>query len=157
MESGSNPADEGSRGVNAKDFIWKLQLVRGPEFWWQTEDRWSQQRSCENEIQVSSLEVKKVTANTKVIEEYRSMLSRFERFCNWQALRMELCSVWNTNGFKDEHQHRKRSCKTESCPAAGIVVQDLGQAEVEILKVLKRDALDKEDLERMSSPERRRA
>ena len=36
-----------------------------------------------------------------------------------------------------------RSCKTESCPAAGIMVQDLEQAEVEILEIVQRDAFDK--------------
>jgi len=31
VESGSNPADEGSRGVNAKEFMRKSQWIRGPE------------------------------------------------------------------------------------------------------------------------------
>ena len=82
VESGSNPADKGSRGVNANDFIRKSQWIRGPEFLWQTEDHWPRQGSYENEIQESSSEVRKVTANTTVIEKYGSMLSRFERFSN---------------------------------------------------------------------------
>ncbi|XP_068742033.1 uncharacterized protein [Montipora capricornis] len=61
VESGSNPADEGSRGVNAKEFIRKSQWIRGPEFLWQTEDHWPRQGSYENEIQESSPEVRKVT------------------------------------------------------------------------------------------------
>ena len=36
------------------------------------------------------------------------------------------------------------SCKTESYLAAGIMVQDQEQAEVEILKIVQRDAFDKE-------------
>ena len=51
VESESNPADEGSRGVNAKDFIRKSQWIRGPEFLWQTGDHWPRQGSYENEIQ----------------------------------------------------------------------------------------------------------
>ena len=39
VESGSNLADEGSRGVNAKEFMRKLQWIGGPEFLWQTEDQ----------------------------------------------------------------------------------------------------------------------
>ena len=87
VESGCNPADEGSRGVNAKEFIRKSQWIRGPEFLWKTEDHWPRQGSYENEIQESSPEVREVTANTTVIEEYGSMLSRFERFSNWQGLK----------------------------------------------------------------------
>lgn len=67
VESGSNPADEGSRGVNAKEFMQKSQWIRGPEFLWQTEDQWPRQGSYENEVQESSPEVRKVTANTTVI------------------------------------------------------------------------------------------
>ena len=64
VESGSNTADEGSRGVNAKEFIQKSQWIRGPEFLWQTEDQWPRQGLYENEVQESSPEVRNVTANT---------------------------------------------------------------------------------------------
>ena len=158
VESGSNPADEGSRGVNAKDFIRKSQWIRGPEFLWQTEDHWPRQGSYENEIQESSPEVKKVTANTTVIEEYGSMLSRFERFSNWQRLktavalcmnykrrlRMSVSTADKKTPVDESPRINGRSCKTESCPAAGIMVQDLEQAEVEILKIIQRDAFGKE-------------
>ncbi|KAK2564378.1 hypothetical protein P5673_011803 [Acropora cervicornis] len=158
VESESNPADEGSRGVNAKDFIRKSQWIRGPEFLWQTEDHWPRQGSYENEIQESCPEVKKVTANTTVIEEYGSMLSRFERFSSWQRLKtaVALCMEYKRRLRKsistadektpvDESSRiNGRSCKTESYLAAGIMVQDLEQAEVEILKIVQRDAFDKE-------------
>ena len=55
------------------NFIRKLQWIRGSEFLWQTEDHWPRQGSYENEIQESCPEVKKVTANTTVIEENGSM------------------------------------------------------------------------------------
>ena len=158
VESGSNPADEGSRGVNAKEFIRKLQWIRGPEFLWKTEDHWPRQGSYENEIQESSPEVRKVTANTTVIEEYGSMLSRFERFSNWQGLktavalhmeykrrlRMSINTADEKTPVDESPRINGRSCKTESCPAAAIMVQDLEQAEVEILKIIQRDAFDKE-------------
>ena len=157
VESGSNPADEGSRGVNAKEFMRKSQWIRGPEFLWQTEDQWPRQSSYENEIQESSPEVRKVTANTTVIEEHESMLSRFERFSNWQRLKtaVALCMEYkrrlrmsiNTadrNLPVDEGpQINGRRRKAESCPAR-IMVQDLEQAEVEILKLVQTNAFDKE-------------
>ena len=58
VESESNAADEGSRGVNAKDFIGKSRWIRCPEFLWQTEDHWPRQGSYENEIQENCPEVK---------------------------------------------------------------------------------------------------
>ena len=134
VESESNPADEGSRGVNAKEFMRGSQWIRGPEFLWQTEDQWPPQDSYENEIQESSPEVRKVTTNTTVIKEHGSMLSRFERFSNWQRLKtaVALCMEY------------KRSRKVKGCPATRIMVQDLQQAEIEILKLVQTNAFDKE-------------
>ena len=90
LESEANPADEGSKRVNAKDFIRKPQWIKGPEFLWQREDHWPRRGSYENEIQESSPEVRKVTANTTVTEEYASMLSRFERFWLGLLLHVEI-------------------------------------------------------------------
>ena len=64
--------------MNAKEFIQKSQLVKGPDFLWHTEYRCPQQDSYENEVDLNSPDVKKVTANATVIEERESMLSRFE-------------------------------------------------------------------------------
>ena len=119
---------------------------------------WPRQGSYENEIQESSPEVKKVRANTTIIEEHGSMLSRFERFSNWQGLRTAaaLCMEYKRRlrmsiGTADEKTPvdesspiNGRSCKSESYPTAGIMVQDLEQAEVEIFKNVQRDAFDKE-------------
>ena len=158
MESGSNPADEGSRGVNAKEFMRKSQWIRGPEFLWQTEDQWPRQGLYENEIQKSCPEVRKVTANTTVIEEHESMLSRFKRFSNWQRLKtaVALCREYKRRLKMSINTADKNlpvdegppiigwSCKAESCPATRITVQDLEQAEVEILKLVQTNAFDKE-------------
>ena len=157
-ESGSNLADEGSRGVNAKEFMRKSQWIRVPESLWQTEDQWPRQGSYENEIQESFPEVRKITANTTVIEEHESMLSRFVRFSNWQRLKtvVALCIEYkwrlrmgiNTadrNLPVDEGpQVNGQRRKAESCPATCIMVQDQEQAEVEILKLVQTNAFGKE-------------
>ena len=143
VESGSNPADEGSRGMNAKEFMRRSQWIRGPEFLWQTEDQWPRQSSYENDIQESSLEVRKVTANSTVIEQHESMRSRFERFSYWQRLktavalcmeykrrlRMSITADWNPP-VDEGPQINGRSRRAENCPATHIMVQDLEQAEV---------------------------
>ena len=158
VESGSNPADKGSMGVNAKEFMRKSQWIRGPDFLWQTEDQWLRHGSYQNEIQESSPEVRKVTANATVMEEHKGMLSRFERFSNRQRLKtaVALCMKYkrrlrmsiNTadrNLPVDEGpQINGRSRKVEGCPATRIMVQDLEQADVEILKLVQTSAFDKE-------------
>ena len=73
--------------MNAKEFIQKSQWIMGPVFLWHTEYRWPQQDSYENEIDLNSPDVRKVTAKATVIEEHESMLSRFERFSKWQVLK----------------------------------------------------------------------
>jgi len=87
VESGSNPADEASRGMNAKEFMQKPQWIKGPDFLWQTEDHWPQQDSYKNEVDHNSPDIRKVTANTKAIEEHENMLSRFVRFSKCQVLK----------------------------------------------------------------------
>ncbi|XP_073237544.1 uncharacterized protein [Porites lutea] len=87
VESGSNPADEASRGMNTKEFMQRSQWIKGPDFLWQTEDHWPQQDSYENEVDHNSPDVKRVTANATVIEEHENMLSRFKRFSKWQVLK----------------------------------------------------------------------
>ena len=94
VESGSNPADEASRGMNAKEIMQKSQWINVLS--WQTEDHWPQQDSYENEVDHISPDVRKVTANETVIEQHEKMLSRFERFSKWQVLTEPW--VWKSPG-----------------------------------------------------------
>ena len=87
MESGSNTADEASRGMNAREFMQKSQWIKGPDFLWQAEDHWPQQDSYENEVDHNSPDVRKVTANVTVLEDHKNMSSRFERFSKWQVIK----------------------------------------------------------------------
>ena len=86
------------------------------------------------------------------------MISRFERFSNWQRLKttVALCMEYkrrlkmsiNTadrNLSVDEGPPiYGPSRKAESCPATRIMVQDLEQAEVEIFKLVQANTFDKE-------------
>ena len=106
-----------------------------PEFLWQREDQWPQQGSYEDEVKESSPDVKRITTNTTVIEEQGNMLSRFERFSNWQGLKtaIALCMEYkrrlrmsiNTadgNPLVDQGpQINRHSCKAKS----RIMVKDL--------------------------------
>ena len=161
VESGSNPADEALRGMNAKEFMQKSKWIKGPDLLWQTEDHWPQQdstRQDENEVDHNSPDVKKVTANATVIEKHENTLSRFERFSKWQVLK---AAVAVCMGYKrrlrmrvskadkgllavDGPQVNGRSHECESCPATSFMVRDLEQVETEILKLVQANYFEKE-------------
>ena len=158
VQSGSNPADEASRAMNAKEFMQKSQWIKGPDFLWWTEGHWAQQDSYENEVDHNSPDVRKVTANATVIEEHENMLSRFESFSKWRVLKaaVAICMEYKRRlkmrvGIADKgplavdgpHVNgRSREC--ESPPATSLTVRDLEQAETEILKLVKMNYFDKE-------------
>ena len=112
-------------------------------------------------MQDSSPEARKVTTNNTVIKEHGSMLSRFQRVSNWQKLKtaVTICmeykrrlrmsiSTANTNLPVDEgpqiNGRSRKARKARSFPATHIMVQDLEQAEVEILKHVQTNTFDKE-------------
>ena len=158
VESGSNPADEASRGMNAKEFMQRSQWIKGPDFLWQTEDHWPQQDSYEKEVDHNSPDVKGVTANATVIEEHENMLSRFKGFSKWQVLKgaVALCMEYKRRlkmrasktdkrpVTVDGPQVNGRSRECEGCPATSFMVRDLEQAETEILKLVQANYFDKE-------------
>ena len=113
VESGSNPADEASRGMNAKEFMQRSQWIKGPDFLWQTEDHWPQQDSYEKEVDHNSPDVKGVTANATVIEEHENMLSRFKGFSKWQVLKgaVALCMEY-------KRRLKMRASKADKRPVA---------------------------------------
>ncbi|XP_015764337.1 PREDICTED: uncharacterized protein LOC107343283 [Acropora digitifera] len=72
------------------------------------------------------------------------MLSRFERFSSWQRLKTAVALCIEYDALQMRKPLLGQSCKTDSYLAAGIMVQELEQAEVEILKIVQRDAFDNE-------------
>ena len=159
VESASNPADEGSRGLNASDFLQKSQWINGPGFLWQSENHWPKQGSYEDEIDPSSPEVRKITANSTIVEEKKDMLSRLERFSNWQRLKtaIALCMMYKQrlkvsiskaisgSSVKETSQNSDRNSDNTSCfVGVPVMVNDLEQAEIEIIKLVQADAFEKE-------------
>ena len=159
VESRSNPADEGSRGLNAKNFVQKSQWIKGPEFLWQTEDHWPQQALYKDEVDPSSPDVRKVTANAMVIEGRQNILNRFERFSSWQRLKtaIALCMKYKqqlrlmiTKAAKKPpvnetlQENRLSQGDKEGSSTASLVVRDLEEAEMQIIKLVQADAFEKD-------------
>ena len=155
VESASNPADEGSRGLNARHFLQKSRWIKGPDFLWESENHWPEQDSYERELDPTSPEVKKITVNTTVAEEKKDMLSRLERFSSWQRLKtgIALCMKYkqrlkmsvneaiSRSSVKETSQsapNSGRSSDSKGCPVvAPVMVNDLEQAD-SFLQALRR-------------------
>jgi hypothetical protein len=75
----NNSADEASRGMTAKAFLDNSKWISGPDFLWQTEDNWPQQRVDHPPLDESNPKVKKVNARVAAVQE-DNMLGRLERF-----------------------------------------------------------------------------
>ena len=55
VETKSNPADEGSRGVSARE-VMNSKWISGPEFLWQNEDQWPHAMRTEEEVGIEPCE-----------------------------------------------------------------------------------------------------
>ncbi|KAL6481772.1 hypothetical protein MHYP_G00098520 [Metynnis hypsauchen] len=80
VSSENNPADYGSRGLNAvqlKESNW----LKGPDFLWQ------QNLPCEEEmvgeVESTDPELRKAHIHTVETKEFRSMVNRFTKFSDW--------------------------------------------------------------------------
>jgi len=126
---------------------------------WQSENHWPKQGSYEDEIDPSSPEVRKITANSTIVEEKKDMLSRLERFSNWQRLKtaIALCMIYKQrlkvsiskaisgSSAKETSQNSDRNSDYTSCSAVvPVMVNDLEQAEIEVIKLVQADAFGKE-------------
>ena len=58
VDTGSNPADDASRGLSAEELIHKNRWTNGPPFLWEAEDRWPKQPEISVEIKKDDPEIK---------------------------------------------------------------------------------------------------
>ncbi|KAK3713870.1 hypothetical protein QZH41_010920, partial [Actinostola sp. cb2023] len=90
VDTTSNPADKGSRGMSAKDFVEKSKWIEGPDFLKEPKDKWLETESYEDNVDQDSPEVKNVKVNTTIVKESGDMLERLERFSSWQKAKMAI-------------------------------------------------------------------
>ena len=124
----------------------------------QSENHWPKQDSYENEIDPNCPEVRKITANSTIVEEKKDILSRFERFSNWQRLKtaIALCMMYKQrlkasmnkaisgSSAKETSQNSNRRSNRTSSAVVPVMVNDLEQAEIEVIKLVQADAFEKE-------------
>ena len=66
MDTGSNPADDASRGLSAKELCCSKRWICGPDFLWKEESSWPQQQNVVRDVAEDDPEVKR-EAKTAVV------------------------------------------------------------------------------------------
>ena len=151
MSSAENPADEGSRGVTAKHFVQKSKWLKGPEFWRESEEKWSEQEIDESEIDAADHDPEvNGHVNTNVVTEKNDMLRILERFSSWKTIKtaLTICLRYKKKlkdrivAKKDKSTDRNLESESRERVSASslITVKDLEEAEVEIIKLMQADA-----------------
>lgn len=82
-----NPADDCSRGLDAQQFLDNRRWLRGPQFLWDKEQRWPQNKVEEVSAEKLELRKEKTIAMTDVEGPNQSKLSELlERYSSWTRL-----------------------------------------------------------------------
>ena len=128
VETGSNPADHASRGMNVSDIIAKESWLNGPEFLWEDESSWPPQPQLANEYEISEDSLCTSTATTvdsTVISPTEQLINHYSE---WQRLKYAVATFRKLiQILKDrttDHQHSNKYA---------INVMDLHGAEQSIL------------------------
>ena len=142
-----------------KDFVDKSKWIEGPDFEFLKEpkDKWLETESYEDNVDQDSPEVKNVKVNTTIVKESSDILERLGRFSSWQKAKMAvaLClrykrklreKVKLKSKGKETSTNEKSEEKTcDDAPASSLItVTNLEEAEIEIIKLVQRDAFASE-------------
>ena len=86
VNSAENPADEGSRGMTAKQFVERSKWLEGPESLKDSEETWQTGDIIKSKVDPADPEVK-VNVNANVVTEKNDMLSRLDRFSSLNTVK----------------------------------------------------------------------
>ena len=141
VKSSDNPADSASRGLPNKPVKIK-QWFEGPEFLSQPEETWS---TLEEEVVVNLDDDPEVKCAAAVVGLKEDILSRLEKFSSWYKMKRVIALILKfkskimqkiKNGSEEQHTESKRTCD--------LSIQDLQNAEKEILKSVQAESFGEE-------------
>ena len=153
VNSVENPADEGSRGMTAKQFVERSKWLEGPEFLKDSEEPWQTREVVESKVDATDPEVK-VNVNANVVTEKNDILSRLDRFSSLHTAKVAvaICLKYKKN-LKEKTLTRKDEAingtlvkkGVERVSASSLIsVEELQKAEMEIIKVVQSNAFPSE-------------
>ena len=154
VETTSNTADEGSRGMSPKDFVEKSQWIQGPDFLGKPTSSWPKEKSYKDTVDPDSPEVKSTKVNTCVVKESDVIVERLLRFSSWHKAKVAvaLCLKYKrklrekvmSKGKESSAGSPEQRCVSNTPASAELNVANLQEAEVEIIKQVQRQAFPSE-------------
>ena len=136
VDTASNPADDGSRGMRATELINNQRWLNGPKFLWHSEEKWPVPPEVLQELPQDDTEVKK--ANVNAVVSIDSLNELITRFSSWSKLKRAVAWILRYKAFlrhKDDAQSVRKDYLT---------AEELKEAEFEIIKHVQRNAFPEE-------------
>ena len=89
VETKSNPADDASRGITAKELVEGSRWISGPKFLWKPEGLWPQPPEDQDlfNLQAEDPEVKKMTTYAIHMQEPWDLSESLSSFSDWHRAR----------------------------------------------------------------------
>lgn len=141
IDTSSNPADDGSRGLSAKQMLRNPRWITGPDFLWGSEDDWLLQG--EMDISPEDPEVRDTSCRAIGTGVLWSLARALEYFSNWHRAKtaVAVCLRYRQRllerikskkaNIDINLNHRK---ERKSCSYQPVMAEDLQRAEIEIYK-----------------------
>ena len=83
VDTGSNPADDASRGLSAEELCCSKRRICGPDFLWKEESSWPEQQNVVRDVQEDDLEVKREAKTTVVTTQADGENDVFRRIISY--------------------------------------------------------------------------
>ena len=149
VDTGSNPADDASRGLSAEELIHKNRWTNGPPFLWEAEDRWPKQPEIPVELKEDDPEVKRERKPFSVASTVEpDFLNRMVQSCSsWYRLKKLMAWILRSRSNLLRECCRRKEDKAKvliSGKSMPISVEEMRSAEIEVLKYVQRQSFREE-------------
>ena len=132
VDTASNPADDASRGLDAKQMLSCTRWKQGPDFLWRDESTWPTKQNVSSDLLNDDKEVKQVakTCVVKAEAQGATVEKLLEKYSCWIRLKKAVAWILRFKTWLFDH----RRMKTQAC----LTVHELRRAEQAIIGYLQR-------------------
>ena len=139
VDTKSNPADEASRGLSAKEFIESERWLYAPQFLWGSEEEWPKRPADMGDVQEDDPEIKRFgkSFTTKAQEEENATIDDIlKQFSSWYKLKKIVAWLirYKAN-LREARRKRQLGHSMTYGEIRTIRVEELKNAETEIARI----------------------